>query len=354
MVVEIPILQLHFYASLIRISFRISSITSLPESLTELKKLKVIVLMMNRFTHFPEILCKLPSLEIIDLSINKIERIPECVLNLNNLKKLNVTSNPVFLNLSKDTKKIFQELDDHGVKISGWMESSSHKKRIKEFEIRKTNALQNQNIEIIEIGYSLQLIYFFNEFLNLERHLKMENLPGLPAFKENLIKTAKLRLLENFNNFKSQGFFKDKSFDLIRELKHSEGSLDLINRFGDEFSIQFNNKRIRKIEYNIWEDSEDDDIILPYNEVHIIPSTEVYDFSNIPQGSLNTPLPDRMFDFINPKQLHLKGIGGITSKDLQEAFNYRLPDYGDYTFFEVLDYYWDYKGVPVYSLFIGS
>jgi len=90
------------------------------------------------------------------------------------------------------------------------------------------------------------------------------------------------------------------------------------------------------------------------DEVYIIPSSEIFDFSHIPQGPLNILLPDRMFDFSDPKELHLKRKGGIRVIDLKEAFNYHLPDYGDYTFFEVLDYWWDYKGIPVYSLFIGS
>jgi Leucine-rich repeat (LRR) protein len=335
-----------------RLGFTNNQLTSLPNLLTKLSSLEVIVLTMNKFTHFPEILCKLPSLERISLDMNNIEKIPGCVLNLKKLKNLNVTNNPVFLDLSEETKKIFQGLDNLGAEISGWVESSSHKNRIKEFETKKAKALQNKNINFIDIEYDLQLIYFFNEFLNLERYLKMENIPGMPDFKKNLIKVAKLRLYENFDDLKSQGFFRGKSSDL--NIKESKGYLELINRFGEEFSIEFNTQRIREIEYDKWENSEENDIVIPYHDVLIIPSTEIFDFSDVPQGSLNTPLPDRMYDFSNPKQLHIKRKGGIRAIDLVDAFKYHLPDYGDYTFFEALSYCWDYKGIPVYSLFIGS
>ncbi len=71
-----------------------NNLSALPDSITELKKLKVIFFQKNKFTEFPKILAKLPALEMIGFKSNAIRTVPEDAFPLS-LKWLILTNNKI-------------------------------------------------------------------------------------------------------------------------------------------------------------------------------------------------------------------------------------------------------------------
>ncbi|MGL5264348.1 MAG: NEL-type E3 ubiquitin ligase domain-containing protein, partial [Candidatus Rhabdochlamydia sp.] len=70
-----------------------NQLTSLPESLGNLKALQQLKLNFNQFTNFPEFLRNLQTLTILDLSFNRITNFPEFLGNLQTLTLLDLSSN---------------------------------------------------------------------------------------------------------------------------------------------------------------------------------------------------------------------------------------------------------------------
>lgn len=85
----------------------LSSLTSLPESLSHLTQLEKLILSRNQLTELPSWLCQLTRLRALDLSDNGLTTLPESFGDLSELESLNLSFNrlsalpPSFAELSK-------------------------------------------------------------------------------------------------------------------------------------------------------------------------------------------------------------------------------------------------------------
>jgi len=343
--------------NLISLSLGKNQISSLPLTLTKLKALKHIYLWDNKFKSFPSVLCDLLTLETIRIDFNAIDHMPKCLTKLTNLKHLNITNNPFFERmkpLTKETLEIFTILDKNGTDIYRWKEGFVMKNLKMEYNAKKSNILNNKNYQFVSIRCDFLAIDFFLEFHNLGRHLQSEYIPGMPEFKDNSIKNSRFNLIDTFKRFQARGLLRGKSTEIITNITKSEETIEMITELGGEFSIKFDPTRVQKVVFDIWDTRKHEEVILPYDQVYIIPNTEIFDYSWLPQGPLNTPFPDHMSDFSHPKQLFITQNEGVNTRELLDIFKFILPDYGDFNHFETIDYLWDYSGIPVYFLFIGS
>ncbi|MBD3212222.1 MAG: hypothetical protein GF311_06400 [Candidatus Lokiarchaeota archaeon] len=211
------------------------------------------------------------------------------------------------------------------------------------------NARNNntKTIEFAPIPYLLDAVFFFYELKSFGRQLERIHAEKSSYRKRNLLRRAASCLYDNFSIVKGMGYFKEISFDKVEDLKSEEELFELLGEFGEEFGIDYNAKRIKRIEldtmkFRLWEEPDVDKLILPYKEVYIIPYDEVF------------PILDHALSDIPSKNLYIKKEGGIFEEDLVKIFKDHLPRYGDHKFYESLTYWWDYKGIPVYLLFIGS
>ena len=72
-----------------------NSLTSLPESLVNIKALKKVILSHNKLAHFPLFLCQLTRLDFADLSSNSINSLPESGIDVFNGVELNLNCNSI-------------------------------------------------------------------------------------------------------------------------------------------------------------------------------------------------------------------------------------------------------------------
>ena len=343
--------------NLISLSLGKNQISSLPITLTKLKALNNIYLWDNKFKSFPSVLCDLLTLETIRIDFNAIEHMPKCLTKLTNLKHLNITNNPLFERekpLTKETLEIFTILDKNGTDIYRWIEGFVMKNLKMEYKAKKSKIHNDKNYQFVSIKCDFLAIDFFMEFHNIGRHLQSEYIPGMPEFKDNSIKSSRFNLINIFKRFQTRGLLRGKSTEIINNITKSEEAIEMITELGQEFSIKFDPARVQKVKFDLWDKRNHEEIILPYEQIYIIPNTEIFDYSWLPQGPLNTPFPEHMSDFSTPKQLFITQKDGVNTRELLDIFKFILTDYGDFNHFETLDYLWEYSGIPVYLLFIGS
>ena len=72
-----------------------NQLTALPESISELKKIYYMSLYQNQLTGLPETLGELNRLEELDLSFNKFTSVPSCISRLAGLRRLDLEGNPL-------------------------------------------------------------------------------------------------------------------------------------------------------------------------------------------------------------------------------------------------------------------
>ena len=88
-------------------------LTELPESIGELKNLKVVTLSGNSIKNIPESILELDNLKELTLEANDLEILPEIITRLTNLESLNLSYNPLrtlpdsFVNLINLKKLVF-------------------------------------------------------------------------------------------------------------------------------------------------------------------------------------------------------------------------------------------------------
>jgi len=196
----------------------------------------------------------------------------------------------------------------------------------------------------------------FPDFIKARIDTEMEKRKGLMIEKETIKQFSK--------ELKSKGIISKKLYKALTKINTIQDTFNCFMMIQDNFPIAlakvfFADERLMNISLMnddgsmIWERFEYK-IVLPIDEVFIIPNTEITNFKDFPQGPLNTPMPEYMFDITNPKQLHIRREGGIRARDLKEALENHLPNYGDFRFYERLLYLWHYKKKAIYFLFIGS
>ncbi|KAJ2811591.1 cysteinyl-tRNA synthetase, partial [Coemansia furcata] len=92
---------------------RNNRLVDLPESLAELRSLKVLNVSNNNLPTFPLVVTKIASLEELDISLNRIPAIPNAISSLVNLVKLSVMGNSLTGNLPAGLGRLskLEELD---------------------------------------------------------------------------------------------------------------------------------------------------------------------------------------------------------------------------------------------------
>lgn len=310
-----------YLTDLKKLILSINTIKSLPGCFYKLKNLEELDLSRNRLSPFPQVITKIKSLRKLKLNINSFRNIPESIGNLVNLEVLSIHQ---FNNITPLPESLWNLTSLKGLKIKASRfgeisESIGNLKALEHLTLKSNNL--NALPESISELKSLKMIEF-NRKENME----------IPRLVQELI----TRL------------HKPKKVVIWKKVYSKDVKISFTKmRMVSELQIK-DNAKVQRVnlewegEFSEWEGS-DEDIVFPYDEIYILPSVEVNNYEGI--GYLNRPLP---------RKLHLKRKGGIRVKDLQEAYNNHLPNYGDHHFFESLRYLYDYDGIPTYYLFIGS
>lgn len=321
------------------------NLESLPQSVCQLTDLKKLILSFNYIKSLPECFQKLENLEELDLSRNRLFPFPEVITKIKSLKKLKLDLN---------SYKIIPESIGYLINLE---ELSIHQfNNITPLpeSLWNISSLKILKIKTSRIGKIPESIGNLKSLEHLT--LKSNDLNALP---ESISKLKALKQFE-FNPKKNMEIPRSIQ-ELINRLQKPKKLVTLRKVYSKDVKVSFTKMRmVLKLQIKDdtkvqredihkweWEDSEwerlDEDIVFPYDEIYVIPSVEVNNYVGI--GYLNRPLP---------RKLHLKRKGGIRVKDLKEAYNNHLPDYGDFHFFESLEYLYDYDGIPTFYLFIGS
>ncbi len=315
------------------LNLRGNKLKELPASFKELQCLETLDLAQTPLRPFPPQITQLKSLKKLSLVFNNFESIPDSIENLNSLEDLAIHSLDQLPNIPDSIGNLtsLRKLSLWGAKIGKIPES-----------IGNLNNLEVLRIKIRDLTFIPES---FGKLTSLkELDIPLNDLIEIPV-------TVR-KILEKIESSKEvlEPFIKEKK-------THStevEVSFEIIQM--DEKLRKYNKKRAQEEDIEQWEwesskwERDEYDIIFHYDEIFIIPSVEIQDFSNFPQGELNQPLPN----ITKSRWLKLKRSGGIRVSDLKEAYLNHLPDYGDYHFFETLRYMYDYDGIPVFYLFIGS
>lgn len=281
-------------------------IKSIPKCLKKLENLEVLDISRNPLFPFPEVIPLLSSLKELRLHITSIRKVPNLIGNLTSLKKLYISGFAIRkIPDSIGNLKSLEELRLKPSRLRTLPESISNLKSLKKFEFDYN--------ETMDIPESVLLLYKKLQKPKPKRLIKLKKIYSDDVEVRFIKIDPKLRFIDNTKIQRDPKLFKDNN-KIQREETH-------------------------KWE---WEDTKwerlNEDIIFPYDEIYVIPSVEA-----------NKSLNDSP-----PKWLHIKRKGGIRVKDLKEAYYNKLPDYGDYHFFESFEYMYDYNDIPVYYLFIGS
>lgn len=93
-----------------------NQLTSLPESISNLKSLTNLNLKLNRLNDLPESIGNLTSLKNLDLKGNKLSSLPESICNLKSLTNLNMKMNQL-TSLHDRIKRWIKYLKKHGCKV---------------------------------------------------------------------------------------------------------------------------------------------------------------------------------------------------------------------------------------------
>ena len=96
--------------SLTWLNLNSNELKQLPKSITNLKKLKTLVLSKNSFSSFPKEILQLTSLESIELGGNPIEDLPKELLSLPNLRELRVIPNKFSIEKRKELREVFGDI----------------------------------------------------------------------------------------------------------------------------------------------------------------------------------------------------------------------------------------------------
>ena len=106
-------------------------LSTLRESITQLKSLTYLNLNSNKFTTLPESIIKLEKLETLDLGGNQLSTLPESIINLTSLKELRLDSNQLMTLLESVTKlEKLETLDLGGNQLSTLPESITQLKSL--------------------------------------------------------------------------------------------------------------------------------------------------------------------------------------------------------------------------------
>lgn len=157
----------------------------LPESIFRLKSLKVLNLEGNNFSYFPETITGLKSLEILNLGNNQFFSLPEAVTGLESLKELNLRDN----------------------KLTSLPESIANLKSLKKLDLG-SNEIKTLPESIIQLKYLTVLNLSGNGLLkipdpvlrlnSLEKlYLEFNKLTNIPTSIKNLTTLTHLRLDRN-------------------------------------------------------------------------------------------------------------------------------------------------------------
>ncbi|MHA1252430.1 MAG: leucine-rich repeat domain-containing protein [Candidatus Helarchaeota archaeon] len=104
-------------SSLKELSLWGNQLKSLPESIGNLSSLKELWLYENQLKTLPESIGNLSSLKELRLYKNQLKTLPESILDLNSLEKLYIEPNPLCERLDHRTRSILEQLRDRGVDI---------------------------------------------------------------------------------------------------------------------------------------------------------------------------------------------------------------------------------------------
>ncbi len=323
----------------IGLSLSYCNLQSFPESICNLTQLKKLNLSFNGIKSIPECFKKLEHLNELDLSRNPLFPFPEVITQLKSIKKLKLIIN----SFTKIPESIGNLTSLEDLAIHRFAKISPLPKSLWNLTSLKRLSIKGSRIgEIPEsIGNLKSLEYLL---------LDSKDLNSLPE------SISKLKLLKEFNfSYKESMDIPESVQKIVKRMQKPKVLIKIKKTYSDSVEIEFkrikmdpklcikDNDKIQREEIHKWEwedtkwEKLDEDIVFTYDEIYVIPSVEV--------SSSNRPLP---------RWLYIKRIGGIRVKDLKEAYYKYLPNYGDYHFFELFEYMYDYDKIPVYYLFIGS
>jgi hypothetical protein len=216
-------------------------------------------------------------------------------------------------------------------------------------------------VEFIPIELDLKIIDFLHRFYGLDlcNTTKKNTKTKRIALEIDIFTDIE----KKFDDLQTRGYLKNKSFELVIRNRDREDVLDLITYFGKDFSIQFRNNRTREVYFYKFEKDkqkkpiyisrrEDDATAFPFDEVLIMPYPEIGAFKWLSQDPLGHPVFGKGYDFSIHRQLRIRKEGGVTYRELNELLKQHLPHYyywSNSREVDMLRYYWDQKGVPVYD-----
>ncbi len=320
-----------------------------PDSIGNLQSLEYLSIGSKSLKNLPETIGNLSSLKVLFMPDSQLKRLPQSIKNLQSLEEINLGYN------IEKVKMLLKSIDLQNYKINQDGRVKIYPK--KEMELDKLKP----EIKFIPIELDYRIIKICEYLLKLLDVLQPDFNKELSEIKHSNINYFLHITQELASKLRNSDLIDDSIYVSLQHIKKLTDVEQIILKIEEIWKINKNRSRIKRIELysennefeNIW-DHNAMKIILPYEEIFIIPNTEVTDFSDFPHGSLNQPRSKYTFTLENPRQLYIKRELGIRATDLEEVFINILPDYGDFHFYESLSYLWDYNGVPVYYLFIGS
>ncbi|TFG22413.1 MAG: leucine-rich repeat domain-containing protein [Promethearchaeota archaeon] len=329
---------------------------SLPDSFENLTSLELLSLTFNPLRNFPLVLTKLKSLKELVLINNHLEELPDAIGNLTSLEKLTIHLNHIKIIPSTiGNLQSLKEVSLLYLDIEELPDSFGNLKSLEYLRLGDKNALSFHSR--IRLNF-IKFRRLPESFKNLTSLKVLEVFAGgMNELPESVINLSSLKSIK-FNNkvIKKSPIEKSDFKGGKKNIYSDDVEVSFITMGKNQNLIEIDDKKEQLEDLYKWGwieskwEKSDDDIIFPYDEIFIIPSVEILDFTGFPQGSLNQPLPK----IKQPRWLKLKRVDGIRVKDIREAIYNHLPDYGDFHFFESLKYRYDYDGIPVYFLFIGS
>ena len=99
-------------ATTTKINLKFSNLTSLPESIGNLKNLTILVLLYNKLVTIPESIGNLTNLTYLDLGNNRLVSLPDSIGKLDKLEFFNISNNPF-----TDDQELQYQSDDNVLKI---------------------------------------------------------------------------------------------------------------------------------------------------------------------------------------------------------------------------------------------
>jgi hypothetical protein len=290
---------------------------------------------------FPKVICTLTELKQLNLTNNQFKEIPDCFKNLRHLEDLDLSR--TYLDPFPESITHLRSLKILRVFVSSFSkipDSIGNLTSLEELVLRNTSkitlpetignltSLKKLAIHGSRIGKIPDSIANLSSLEILDLNIKQKDSLIIPDSVKHLAEKKpkkKLKLKEIYSNTVTVKFLK-------------------VNINSTLCKKDLNKNQREEIHKWEWEDTKWErsykDVVFPYDEIYIVPSVEFHSIVSS-QGTFN-------------RWLHIKRKGGIRVMDLKEAYYNHLPDYKDFHFFEFFDYMYDYQGIPVYLLFIGS